>query len=132
MKTSSYSASIIYCITDLNAWIVTNKLLLSGSKTELVILRSSYFSMHTVDLKIKSDYGMNSPSEVAKSLILLNQFPDMGIHVSDTCRVSYFSIQHILKLKPMLTQYIRNSLCDSQVKYSLVSVLQIPSCWPFR
>ena len=55
------------CINDLQSWMVTNKLKLNGSKTELVVLVSSHFSKRSSDLQVKIDKNLVSPSVFAKN-----------------------------------------------------------------
>ncbi len=46
------------CVSDIQSWMVSNKLQLNGAKTELVVLSSPYFSKHgrcDVQLKIGDD-----------------------------------------------------------------------------
>ena len=92
------------CISDIQSWMVTNKLQLNGSKTELVVLASSYFSKHSRDFHLKIDSDLISPSDSAKNLgVLLDQHLNMETHVANICKASYFHIRNIRSLKPILT-----------------------------
>ena len=72
------------CISDIQSWMVTNKLQLNGSKTELVVLASSYFSKRSRDFHLKIDNDLISPSDSAKNLsVLLDQHLNMETHVAN-------------------------------------------------
>ena len=92
------------CISDIQSWMVTNKLQLNGSKTELVVLASCYFSKHSRDFHLKIDNDLISPSDSAKNLgVLLDQHLNMETHMASICNASYFHIRNIRSLKPILT-----------------------------
>ena len=92
------------CISDIQSWMVTNKLQLNSGKTELLVLASSYFSKHSSDFQLQIDNDLISPSDSAKNLgVLLDQHLNMETHVAGICKASYFHIRNIRSLKPILT-----------------------------
>ena len=92
------------CISDIQSWMVMNKLQLNGSKTELVVLTSAYFTKHSSDFHLKIDKDLISPSDSAKNLgVHLDQHLNMETHVASICKASYFHIRNIRSLKPILT-----------------------------
>ena len=71
-------------INDLQSWMVTNKLKLNDSKTELVVLASSHFSKHTCDLQLKIDKNLISPSISAKDLcVFFDEHLNTKAHVGN-------------------------------------------------
>ena len=110
------------CISDIQSWMVTNKLQLNGSKTELVVLASSYFSKQSRDFHLKIYNDLISPSDSAKNLgVLLDQHLNMETHVANMCKASYFHIRNIRSLKPILTHdafiYVVHAFITSRLDY---------------
>ena len=92
------------CIDDIQFWMVTNKLKLNDSKTELVVLSSSHFSKHSSDFQLKIDMNLISPSASAKTLrVLLNQHQNMKVHVANISKVSYFHLRNSRCFRQILT-----------------------------
>ena len=71
------------CINYLQSWMVTNKQILNGSKTEWIVLASSHFSRHSSEFQLKIDKNLVFPNVSSKHLgIFVDQYLSLKANVT--------------------------------------------------
>jgi len=100
------------CFNGIESWMVTNKLILTSNKTELLVLASSYFSKPSDDFQLQIDNNWISPRD---------QHLSMEIHVTGVSNASYFHIRNIRTFKSIPTIdaliYVVHAFITSQLDY---------------
>jgi len=78
-------------ISDVQSWMITNKLQVNSNKTELLVIASSYFSKHSNNFQLQIDNNCISPNDSAKNLdVLFDQHLNMETQVAGVCNRPIF------------------------------------------
>jgi hypothetical protein len=93
------------CVTDIHAWMVTNKMKLNADKTELMVLTSPRVRHRVL---IPDFYIMDAPisaSPIIRNLgSMWDQSASMAEHIKFICRNCYFHLHNIAAVRHMLTR----------------------------
>ena len=94
------------CIAHVHNWMTDNLLKLNADKTELLLFGSRHnlsdLTIPTVQLQI--DGNEITPATTARNLgTTLDMRMDMGNHVTQVCKSTYFHIRNISKIRKYLT-----------------------------
>ena len=100
-------------ISDIQSWMITLKLQLNSNKIELLVLASSYFSMHFNGFQLQIDNSLISPSETHG--VLFDQHMNMETLVAGIRKASYFHIRNIKSLNSMFTHDALISLVNASI-----------------
>ena len=93
-----------HCIRDIKAWMVRNRLQLNGSKTELLVMATPYYTHQCRGVELSIEGEMITASDAARNLgVILDRHLNMDAHVASVCKASYFHIHNLRSLKPVLT-----------------------------
>ena len=108
----------ILCISDLRTWMIKNKLKINDSKTEFLVLTSSFFKQQFNDLQINLGSTEINPSLSARNLgVIFDSHLNLESHINTVCRSAYFHLRNIRRIRNMLT----DNAC-SQLIHALVTV----------
>ena len=103
------------CISDIRTWMIKNKLKINDSKTEFLVLSSSFFKQQFNDLQINVGNTEINPSLSARNLgVIFDSHLNLESHINSVCPGT-----------PRNIRSIRNILTDnacSQLIHALVTV----------
>ena len=106
------------CISDLRTWMIKHKLKINDSKTEFMVLTSSFLKQQFNDLQIKVGNSQIEPSPTARNLgVIFDSHLNLESHINSVCRSAYFHLRNIRTIRNMLT----DDAC-SQLIHALVTV----------
>ena len=106
------------CISDLRTWMIKHKLKINDSKTEFMVLTSSFLKQQFNDLQIKVGNIQIKPSTTARNLgVTFDSNLNLESHINSVCRSAYFHLRNIRSVKKMLTYD-----AFSQLIHALVTV----------
>ena len=106
------------CISDIRTWMIKNKLKINDSKTEFLVLSSSFFKQQFNDLQINVGNTEINPSLSARNLgVIFDSHLNLESHINSVCRSAYFHLRNIRSIRNMLT----DNAC-SQLIHALVTV----------
>ena len=106
------------CISDIRTWMIKNKLKIIDSKTEILLLTSSFFKQLFNDLQINVSSTEINPSLSARNLgVIFDSHLNLESHINYVCRSAYFHLRNISSIRNMLT----DNAC-SQLIHALVTV----------
>ena len=106
------------CISDIRTWMIKNKLKINDSKTEFLVLSSSFFKQQFNDLQINVRNTEINPSLSARNLgVIFDCHLNVESHINSVCRSAYFHLRNIRSIRNMLT----DNAC-SQLIHALVTV----------
>ena len=106
------------CISDIRTWMIKNKLKINDSKTEFLVLTSSYFKQQFKDLQINVGNTDIRPTASARNLgVIFDSHLNLESHINNVCRSAYFHLRNIGSVRNMLS----DDVC-SQLIHALVTV----------
>ena len=106
------------CIFDLRIWMIRNKLKINDSKTEFLIITSSFLKQSFDDLNIMVGDGNIVSSNSARNLgVIFDKCMKLDYHISSVCKSTYFHLRNIGGIRNILS----NDAC-AQLIHSLVTV----------
>ena len=75
------------CILDIRTWMIVNKLKINDSKTEFLVLTSSFFKQLFHDLRISAGNTETIPSLSARNLgVIFDSHLNLESHIYTVCR----------------------------------------------
>ena len=104
------------CISDIRTWMIKNKLKINDSKTEFLVLSSSFFKQQFNDLQINVGNTEINPSLSARNLRVIFD-SHLNLESQSVCRSAYFHLRNVRSIRNMLT----DNAC-SQLIHALVTV----------
>lgn len=125
-------ASAQLCIADINTWMVQNKLMLNGDKTELMVLTSPRLRtlVDVPALCIGNDTISASPS-IRNLGSMWDQAAAMEEHVRYICKTCYYHLHNIAAIRHMLTRVATEQLMHAFISTRLDScnslLLNVPA-----
>ena len=106
------------CISDIRTWMIKNKLKINDSKTEFLVLSSSFFKQQFNDLQINVGNTEINPSLSVRNLgVIFDSHLNLESHINSVCRSAYFHLRNIRSIRNILT----DNAC-SQLIHALVTV----------
>ena len=93
------------CVGDIQSLMLQNKLQLNGNKTEMIVFTSPYIKNHNSDVQLLICEDLIKSSKFARNLgAVFDKHLNLEAHVATICRSSYFHIQNIRSLRPILNR----------------------------
>ena len=106
------------CISDIRTWMIQNKLKINDSKTEFLVLTSSFLNQHFNDPNISVGNSRIAPSISARNLgVIFDNHMSLDKQINNICKSAFFHLRNIGSIRNMLT----DDAC-SQLIHSLVTV----------
>ena len=106
------------CISDIRTWMIKNKLKINDSKTEFLVLTSSFYKQQFNDLQINVGNTQIKPTASARNLgVIFDRHLNLESHINNVCRSAYFHLRNIGSVRNMLS----DDAC-SQLIHALVTV----------
>ena len=106
------------CISDLQIWMIRNKLKINDSKTEFLIITSSFLKQSFNDLNIMvGDSNIFSSNSARNLRVIFDKCIKLDCHISSVCKSTYFHLSNIGGIRNILS----NDAC-AQLIHSLVTV----------
>ena len=106
------------CISDIRTWMIQNKLKINDSKTEFLVLTSSFLKQHFNDLNISVGNSRIASSISARNLgVIFDNHMSLDKQINSICKSAFFHLRNIGSIRNMLT----DDAC-SQLIHSLVTV----------
>ena len=106
------------CISDLRIWRIRNKLKINDSKTEFLIITSSFIKQSFDDLNIMIGDSNIVSSNSARNLgVIVHKCMKLDYHISSVCKSTYFHLRNIGGIRNIIS----NDAC-AQLIHSLVTV----------
>ena len=98
--------------------MIKNKLKINDSKTEFLVLTSSFFKQQFKDLQINVGMTYIKPTASACNLgVIFHSHLNLESHINNVCRSAYFHLRNIGSVRNMLS----DDAC-SQLIHALVTV----------
>tara|TARA_B110000881_G_scaffold40031_1_gene32496 strand:+ start:158 stop:3112 length:2955 start_codon:yes stop_codon:yes gene_type:complete len=110
------------CIAEIRSWMLSNKLKLNDTKTELFLVASSRLenSVSDLDLNLRIGGSVISPSQTVKNLgIIFDSCLSMKKHVSSLCRNINFHLRNLWRIR----RFMDRSTCAHAVRSLILSRL---------
>ena len=106
--------------------MIQNKLKINDSKTEFLVLTSSFLKQHFNDLNISVGNSRIAPSLSARNLgVIFDNHMSLDKQINSICKSAFFHLKNIGSIRNMLT----DDAC-SQLIHSLVTVRIDYPCYP--
>ena len=106
------------CISDIRTWMIKNNLKINDSKTEFLVLTSSFYKQQFNDLQINVGNTQFKPTASARNLgVIFDRHLNLESHINNVCRSAYFHLRNIGSVRNMLS----DDAC-SQLIHALVTV----------
>ena len=124
---------ISLCIYDIRTWMIKNKLKINDSKTEFLVLSSSFFKQQFNDLQINVGNIEINPSLSARNLgVIFDSHLNLESHINSVCRSAYFHLRSIRSIRNMLTDnacsQLINALVTIRIDYCNSLLYGLPDC----
>ena len=106
------------CISDIRTWMIKNKLKINDSKTEFLVLTSSFYKQLFNDLQINVGNTQIKPTSSVRNLgVIFDRHLNLESHINNVCRSAFFHLRNIGSVRNMLS----DDAC-SQLIHALVTV----------
>ena len=93
------------CISDMNKWMLSNKLKLNNSKTEVLVIGAPHRPHQQFDLSLLVGDEHVVPTSSAKNLeTVFDDNMTLESHVAALCKSAIFHIRNIARIKRYLSQ----------------------------
>ncbi len=120
------------CVTDIDSWMVENKLKLNGDKTELMVLTPPLSRVKVTIPSLNIGESSIAASPTIRNLgSMWDQAATMKEHVRYICKACYFHLHNISSVRRMLTLEATKSLMHAFITSRLDScnslLLNIPT-----
>ena len=100
--------------------MITNELKINDSKTEFLVLTSSFFKQQFNDLQINVGNTEINPSLSARNLgVILDSHLNLKSHINFVCRSAYFYFRNIRSIRNMLTDNACSQLIHVLVTFRI-------------
>ena len=104
------------CISDIRTWMIQNKLKINDSKTEFLVLTSSFLKQHYNDLNISVGNSRIVPSISARNLgVIFDNHMSLEKRINSICKSAFFHLRNIGSIGNMLTDDACSQLINSLV-----------------
>ena len=108
--------NIEQCITDLRAWMVSNRLLINDSKTEFLVIGSKHqLAKINVDSIMVGNTVIKSVTSVRNLGAWFDQHMSMNDHVSKVCSKAFYSLYNLRQVRKYLSDDTSKILVHSLV-----------------
>ena len=124
--------SLNNCLKDIQAWMSNSFLQLNGSKTEAILIGTTHqcATAGTLPLSI-----IDQPIPLSPAVTNLGVIFDCSLsfqaHIKNICRISYFHLRNIARLKPSLSKddlkTLVNALILSRIDYANALLYGLPA-----
>ena len=92
------------CLSDIRRWMITNKLKINYSKTEFIVFRSPQLRCDLSGLSVNVGECLITQSLKVRDLgVTFDQFLNFDDHITTICRITYFQIRNIGKIRNLLS-----------------------------
>ena len=109
---------ITNCISELNMWMLQNKLQLNQEKTEFFVIAGPRVLNLVSDLQLKLDGKTIKPSISVKNLgVTFDGLMNMSIHISTLCKTINFQIRNLWRIR----RFISREACHHAVRALVLS-----------
>ena len=106
------------CISDLRTWMIKKKLKINDSKTEFLVITSSFLNKMYDDLQLEVGMSKISSSTKARNLgVIFDKFMNLDAHIGNICKSTYFQLKNIGSIRNVLS----DDAC-AQLIHALVTV----------
>ena len=96
---------ITLCVSDINEWMLRNKLQLNQDKTEFFVVASQRFLSSVSDIKLELAGASSKPSTSVKNLcVTFDGSMNMSIHIVNLCKTVNFHIHNLWRILRFITR----------------------------
>ena len=92
------------CISDINKWMLCNKLKLNNSKTEVLVIGARHRPHPQLDLLLVGDEHVVPTSSARNLGTVFDENMTLESHVTAICKSAFFRIRNIARIKRYLSQ----------------------------
>ena len=111
-------SNLTACITELNSWMVRNKLQLNQDKTEFCIMARNRVLKTLGEIQLNLGDVIIQPSSCVKNLgVTFDASLTMCSHISSVCKTVNFQIRNLWRIRRFITQ----DACHSAVRALVLS-----------
>ena len=92
------------CVSEINSWMVSNKLKLNRGKTELLVLSARHRPPPSIEYIDVSGEQIKPTSSARNIGVIFDEHMSLDKHVTNICKASFFHHRNISKIKDCLSQ----------------------------
>ena len=121
------------CVSDINKWMLSNKLKLNyNSKTEVIVIGAPHRPHPQLDLSLVGDEHVVPASSERSLGTVFNENMTLESHVAAICKSAFFHIRNIARFKQYLSQANIETLIHEFVTCKLVHCNSLLIGFTFR
>ena len=96
-------AKIEACVSEIDSWMVCNKLKLNRGKTELLILSARHRPPPSIEYVDVSGERIESSPSARNIGVIFDEHMSLDKHVTSTCKACFFHLRNISKIRDCLS-----------------------------
>ena len=116
---SSELSRLDNCLSDIRSWMLSNKLKLNDSKTEVMHISSRFRPIHTIPLVSVGDTSIDYIDELRNLGVIFDNHMTMDQHIKHVCQSALSSIRYI----GLIRKYLNRDSCSKLVHAFVTSKL---------
>jgi len=96
-------AGSIACVSEINSWMVSNKLKVNRRKTELLVLSARHLPPPSIEYIDVSGEWIKPSSSARNIGVTFDEHMSLDKHVTSTCKICFFHLRNITKIRDCLS-----------------------------
>jgi hypothetical protein len=104
------------CVREIDSWMVSNKLKLTGDKTELLVIHARHRTCPPIDHIDNVSNFKIQPSDTASNIgVTFDRHMSLDQHVTNICKTCFFYLRKITKIRDCLSTAGTETLVHSLI-----------------
>ena len=99
----SNKSKVEACIQDIKNWMTQNKLKMNNSKTDIIVISSSYRPRPLINALVVSNEPVECSATVKNIGVVFDKSLSFLSHITSTCKTAFFHLRNISKILNFLT-----------------------------
>ena len=110
------------CVSEIDSWMVSNKLKLNRGKTELLVLSARHRPPPSIEYIDVSGERIKPTSSARNIGVIFDEHMSLDKHVTNICKACFFHLRNISKIRDCLSQADTEKLVHAFITSKLDSV----------
>uniref|UniRef100_A0AAQ5ZK56 Reverse transcriptase domain-containing protein n=1 Tax=Amphiprion ocellaris TaxID=80972 RepID=A0AAQ5ZK56_AMPOC len=129
---TSAPSALIACLEETKAWLAENFLQLNASKTEAILIGTPHqLKSSPISAISLSDFSIPLSSSVRNLGVIFDPHLSFEHHIQNLCKISFFHLKNISKLRPTLSlsdaEKLVHAFVSSRLDYCNALLVGIPA-----